>query len=522
MTQRPFLARLVGGPEGFRRFLESRGPIFVRLGQLLALRPDIVPQAYSDELFDLAGHIAPTPWDEISRRLTQELGDPTVLFESINPIPVTVRPLAQVHLAVTKSGQSVRLKILRPRIHERLEKDRRRIRLLSRLIPWNTAETGMSPVRLAEELTSLLERELDLANERANIERLTELARRDPSIRVPRVYPELSTAGVLTTERSGEIALADILSPARRMDLWPEGSEVDTDELARNLMQSTFRQIFEYRFYNPDLHAHNLLLAPGNTMAYADSGLCEKVDPNISREVAHYIGGIHRPDLQEMFRLLLALAVPSEGADAEQLKDEFMAEGHQWLGNIPPAAAGRRSGGNRPPTVRWIVGVMQALRRNHFQLPGEIQALFRALVSAETLAYRLAPAVHLRSPVAREYFASLHLDEAFRLLEPGVQQNLSLKLLTALHDAPENLNRILQELAEGRLAVTLNVTEPSGAARARDRRSRLIVAAVISVAIAWMIGQGGLPAIGSVPVSGILGVALGLLYLYIFVHWKRL
>jgi ubiquinone biosynthesis protein len=261
-----------------------------------------------------------------------------------------------------------------------------------------------------------------------------------------------------------------------------------------------------------------LVLAPGNTVGYADFGLCEKLDQHVSRELARYLAGIHRPDLQQMLGLILALAVPAEGADGEKLKDEFMAEGHRWLGNISPVSAGRRPTDNRPPAARWIVGVMAALRRNRFQLPNEILALFRALASAETLAYRLAPSVHLRAPVAREYFAALELEETFRLLDPGVQQNLAVKLLTGLRDAPEQLNHILQELAEGRLAINLNVTEPSGTGRARDRRSRLIVAATMSVAVAWMIAEGGLPAIGSIPASRILGLVLGLLYLYIFIQ----
>jgi ubiquinone biosynthesis protein len=371
------------------------------------------------------------------------------------------------------------------------------------------------------ELTSLLERELDLTHERANIQRLTALAGEDSRIRFPRVHSELSTARVLTTEYLGGIPLADIFSPARRMDLALEDSGFDADELAGNLMQSTLRQMFEYHFYNADPHPRNLLFAPGNAIGYAEFGLCEKLDQSTAREVARFLGEIHRPDLPQMFRVLLALAVPADGADVEKLKVEFMAESHRWLGNVPPVLAAHRSSDSRPPTARWMVGIMQALRRNEFRLPREILASFQTLVTAETLAYRLAPSVHLRT-VGREFFTDLQLAETFRFIDPAVQQNLIVKLLIALRDAPEHLNEILSELAEGRFTINLSATEYPPSAKARDQRARLIAAAVVSVAIAYLLAEGGLPAIGRVPASIILGIMLGLLYIYIFVQWRRL
>jgi ubiquinone biosynthesis protein len=521
MNRHSLAASLVGGPEGFRALLEKRGPAFIMLGRFLALRPDILPHEYHRELMELSDEVPPFPWDEAAAILTHELGDLPAVFESIAPRPVAIRPLAQVHQAVTREGHTVAVKILRPQIHERVEKDLRRTRLFARLIPWRDSGLMISPGELAEELRAWLMRELDLTRELANIQRLTEVARGNPKIRVPRVYPELSTTRVLTTESLSGIPLTDILSPTRRSDLPLEDSGFSADELARNLMGSMLQQMFEHSFYNADVHPRNLLFFAGNTIGFADFGHFEKLDQVVSREQARFIGGIYRTGVAQMFRTFLEQLVPTVDSDVEGLRDAFMTASHEWLRSPAPVKLAHRSHNGHSPTADWMIAVVRAAQQNKFRIPAGMLGVCRTLVTVEGIAYGLEPSVHLQS-VGREFFLELQLQEAFRFLKPEVQHHVTLNLLTTFRDAPEYLNQILAELAGGRFTLNLSATQHPRSANTRDRRSRLLVAALACVGVAGVLGERGLPVIASIPASVLLGATLGLLYLYIAIQWRRL
>jgi len=491
------------------------------LGRFLALRPDILSHEYRDELMELSDVVPPFPWDDAAAILTRELGDLRAAFESINPQPAAVRPLAQVHRAVTREGRLVAVKILRPEVYERVRKDLRQARLFASLIPWRNSDLKVSPGQLAEELGAWLMRELDLTGEMENIQRLTELAVGNSEMRVPRAYPELSTARVLTTEYLGGIPLTDILSPTRRSGLRLEDAGFNAGELAGNLMKSMLQQMFEYHFYNADVHPRNLLFFSGNTVGFADFALCEKIDQGVSREWAHFISGIYRTDLPQMFRTLLELLVPTAAADVEGLRDTFMAASHEWLRSPPPGKLPYRSRDGHPPTADWMIALVRAAQQHKFRVPAEVLGVFRTLLTVESVAYRLEPSVHLQS-AGSEFFMELQLREAFRLLKPDVQRDVTLDLLTTFRDAPEYLNQILAELAEGRFTLNLSATEHPRSAKTRDLRSRLVVAAVACVGIAGLLGEGELPMIASIPASVLLGAILALLYVYIVIQWRRL
>lgn len=521
MIRHSLAASLVGGPEGFRRQLEKRGPAFIMLGRFLALRPDLLPHEYIHELMELSDPVPPFPWDQAAAILAHELGDWPAVFESVDPHPVAAGPLAQVHRAVTREGRLVAVKILRPQIHDLVRRDLRRARLFARWIPWRDSGLLISPGELAAEAEAWLMRQLDLTRELANIQRLTELAGGNPKLRLPLVYPELSTARVLTTEYLGGIPLADILSPTRRSELSLEDSGFNAGELARNLMAAMLQQMFEYHFHNADVLPRNLLFFPDNTVGFVEFALCENRDQAVSREQARFIGGIYNTDVPQMFRMLLELLVPADDADVEGLRDAFTAASHEWLRSPPPVKLAHRSRDGHSPTADWMIAVVRAAQQNKFRVPAGMLGVCRTLLTVEDIAYRLEPSVHLHS-VGRSFFLELQLREAFGFLAPEVQHSVALNLLTTFRDAPEQLNRILAELAAGRFTLNLSATEHPRSARTRDQRSRLVVAALSCVGIAGLLGEGGLPSIGSIPASALLGVTLVLLYLFIAIQWRRL
>jgi hypothetical protein len=148
-------------------------------------------------------------------------------------------------------------------------------------------------------------------------------------------------------------------------------------------------------------------------------------------------------------------------------------------------------------------------------------SVFRTLIDVETIAIRLDPAVHLQS-TGQEILKDIILEDTFERVEPVKIRSAMVNIMAALNNAPEYLNQILTDAAQGRLGLTLNANEHPNSAATRDRRYKLLTAAIAAVGVAWLIGEPGLPSFGSVPASRLLAIMLSILYLCMIVLWRRL
>jgi ubiquinone biosynthesis protein len=514
MTDTSLVDRVVGGPAGLVRLLRRLGPFFVRYGQLLALRPDLLPPEFRDQLLlELADPSPSLPWSDVRTLLAAEISGIDSVFSSINPVPDSYNGLTQIHPAVTTDGQSVLIKFLLPGVLVRARRSGRRARALARLIPRERP--------LIEELTLLVERELDLTAELENIVHLAAESdsEANPCMRVPRVYPELSTARVLTRENLGGVPLIAVLSPARR--LGAKSEDFDPHTLAVRLIDGTSRQILARHFYCTDLHPRNLLLLPGNVFSFTNFNHCAAVDRENSLVYTRFLNGVFSTELPRMARLFEELLIATDSSRIETMREDFIREGQEWLRSVPPVRRTRNAADFSSPLSNFLLADLRVARRNGFEVPREMLSVLRTLVDVETIAIRLDPAVHLQS-TGQEILKDILLDDLFRRIEPVKVRSALVNMLTAWNALPENLNQVLTESAQGRLDVGLNATEHPHSAATRDRRYKLLAAAIAAVGVAWLIGEPGLPSLGSVPASRPLAVMLSLLYLYMIALWRRL
>jgi ubiquinone biosynthesis protein len=299
------------------------------------------------------------------------------------------------------------------------------------------------------------------------------------------------------------------------------GFGFDAGTLAARLMSGSMRQILEQHFYCADVHPQNLLLLPGNTVSFASFARCETVDPEASLVYARFLSGVFSTELPRMSRIFEQLLTATDSSRSDDLRDEFIRESHQWLRGVPPANRTRSANDNASPLSNWLVAILRTARRNGFEVPGEMLSAFRTLIAVETIAFRLNPAVHLQS-TGQEVLKDVLLEDVFRQFEPVKQRSALMNLLSALRGAPEYLAQIMTELAQSRLALNLVTTEHPHSATTRDRRSRLLAAAIAAVGVAWLMGEPGIPAVGSIPAARVLAVMLGVLYLCMIVLWRRL
>ncbi len=514
MIDTSLAVRALGGPAGVIRLLRRLGPAFVRYGQILAQRPDLLPPEFRDEfLLEPAEVSQPLPWSEARTILAAEILNIDTAFQSIDPVPVFSNGLSQAHPAVTATGDSVLIKFLLPGARKRAQRDARRARAFARWAP--------SERPLIEELALLVDAELDLVAERENIGKLADASGSSPFLRVPRVYPELSTAQVLTRENLGGVPLSAVLSPARRSTFKAEEIEFDARALAIHLIDGAVRQILQQHFYCVDVRPQNLLLLPGNTLSFVNFHHCAAVDRENSLIYTQFLNEVFSTELPRLARSFEALLIATDSSASETMREEFIRQSHECLRSAPPAHRIRSAADFSSPLSNWLAAILRVARHHEFEISIELLSVFRTLVSLETVAIRLDPGVHLQS-TGQEILKDIVLENVFERMEPVKVRSALVNLLTALNNAPEYLHHILTDSAEGRLSLGLSATEHPHAAATRDRRYRLLAVSIAAVGVAWLMGERGLPPAGPISATRLLGLVLCFLYFSMIVLWRRL
>lgn len=508
------------GPAEFGRFLEQQGPTFIKVGQYLALRPDLIAEQYCDELLRLTDRVTPFPAAEAMKILADELGrDPSEVFFVLDPRAEAAGSLAQVHRGRLHSGEEVAVKILRPGVEDRVRQDLRKFRLLARLIEISGARAAISPREVVDELSEWMFQELDLRRELNNMTRLRELS--GGRERIPRPFPELSTSRVLVMEHITGVSLADVLEslqsddvedPRRLRELGFEGPAV-----ARELVLTSLRQMFHYRFFHGDLHPGNILVLPGGGIGFVDFGLCSDLDPTVRENQVRYLSAVYSGESERMYKAVSELLVPGQATDWEVFRQDFLAATRNLdLGS--PASDGERE---RSPIAQYLIRIMRAARDNDLKVPTGILAMYRTLLTVETLAVRLGLGDGLRQ-VGRGFFARLQKEDTLRKVTAENLQPVFLSLFDLLREGPAKLNQVLTEIASGELSVRVDAAESKKARQSRNRRSRLIAASIVSVGVALLLTRPTLPGLFGISLAWPLGIALAALYLLVLVLSRRL
>ena len=254
-------------------FSRLRG-VFIKVGQVLSVVGTFLPRAYGEALERLQDKVPPRPFREVEGRLKEALGDDALSkFESFDREPLAAASLAQVHRAVTRQGQAVAVKVLYPGIESLIRRDLGVLRsimpMVGRLFPIARFE------RVLEQLSAMLARETDYANERKNMERIRSIFAKRADVVVPRVVGELTHAGVLTMTFEEGLKITDFDG------LTKQG--VDREAVARLLVECYFSMLLEHRVFHADPHPGNFLVRPGPQLVILDYGAVEEVTPSLWR-----------------------------------------------------------------------------------------------------------------------------------------------------------------------------------------------------------------------------------------------
>jgi ubiquinone biosynthesis protein len=419
-----------------RLMLEELGPTFVKLGQILSLRPDLLPEEITAELRKLQDRVAPVPGEQIHGIMREELGARTSeLFREFEFQPIAAASLAQVHRAVTADGEEVAVKIQRPGIRRKIDVDLEILLDLAALVARYSAPLRLyHPVRLAEEFGKTIHMEVDFSHEARNLELFREKFKDDPTVNIPRVLRRLTTPRILTMEYIHGVKLTEMEG------LEPAG--LDREGLARNTANMILRQLFDFGFFHADPHPGNIIAQPGNVLALLDFGMIGFVDDVLRDNLSDALGAFVRRDTDKMIRALTDMNIIEDEVDLVALRHDLQNL-ILFYYNIPLGEV------NVGAIIRELHVIIRSYR---LSFPVDFALMTKAVITAESVGQSLDPAFQI-APLAepfirRTLLSKLSPQRNFEIAADSFGQAMEL-----LKGMPFELRYILRKLRLGELRI---------------------------------------------------------------------
>lgn len=492
-------------PVRLRLALERLGATYIKLGQMMSLRPDVVGEEIADELRKLQDSVPPFPFAEAKKIIEREFGKPIKkLFKSIEQKPVGSASLAVVYKAILPNEKAVAVKVLRPGIESLIWEDVLLLKFAAALIENHVpAAKPYHPVKIIDEFADWTIKELDLLNEAVNIEHFRELFKNEEHIYVPAAYWEYTTKKVLTADFSHGARIDDF-SAYKKFGC-------QRAEIASIGMRLAFKQFFEFGFFHGDPHPGNLFIQKNNTICLHDFGIVGRIDEKMRRELIGCYLDLFEQDAEGAAKHLLHIAKIDENSNAEGFRRKVVEILEAWL--YAPAAGARLSAA----FYKMII----AGAGHGISFPQSVVLLAKAVVTMESLALKLDPKFDIIENL-RPYLNELlrmELDPK-RVLKHGRETMLDTANIAA--DIPEAAKKIMDLLQRETVGVKLNTTEFIEIKKEIDRQSDVRILSMILVAVLLattiLLHLEGVREIFGVPLGG-LGVIVAV-FLSIVVLFK--
>jgi ubiquinone biosynthesis protein len=303
-------------PQGLRMAFEELGPTYIKLGQILSTRPDLIPMEFIRELSKLQDNVPPVPFDRVRKVIDSEFGRPPEdLFDRLDEEPLASASIGQVHRAVLKDGETVAVKFQRPGIRKIIEVDLEIMLHLATLAERHIEEMALhQPVKIVEEFARTLEKEIDYKIEATNMERAARNFLNDPHVYIPKVFHETTTSRILTTEFIDGIKISNI-------------DELEAAGLDRKIITArgadlVLEQVFVHCFFHADPHPGNIFVLPGNVICLLDFGMAGMVDRQTRDDFVDLVESIVNQNESRATQVLLKLTYWEEEPDRRLLERE--------------------------------------------------------------------------------------------------------------------------------------------------------------------------------------------------------
>ena len=453
-------------PQRLRLASESLGPTFIKFGQALSTRADLMPPEVVEELALLQDSL-PTLGPGVAEAAIEEAFARPVgeLFAEFNPVPLATASIAQVHTATLHSGDIVAVKVRRPGIHALIEADIAILADLARLAERYLPDGKLfSLPELVDEFARTIRREQDLAREGRIIERVASQFAGDPTVRYPAIHWPLTRAAVLTMEFLDGVKVSEVGTDA--------APGLDPKVVARRGADAVLRQILVHGLFHADPHPGNILVMPDNVVAFIDFGIVGRVNLQMRIRLANTILAIGRHDAERLADIVVALATPLQPVQMAELARDI----EEMLDVYGGVSIGDLSMG------QVFKSIMAAMSRHRLKLPADILLLIKSLSTIEGVGRQIDPSfkiVEYATPHVERLVAERHNPRALAARTAGAGR----EVLSALRTLPGNLAEITRKARTEGLQIQFVHRNLDYFIREMDRSSNRLSFAVVIGAI---------------------------------------
>lgn len=491
--------------ERLRMACEELGPTFIKMGQILSTRSDLIPGDLVRELTKLQDNVPPFPYAQVREIVEQELCAPIEhLFAHFEEQPLAAASIGQVHRARLVTGEEVIIKVQRPGIRKTIEVDLEILLHLATLMEKNIEEAEIyRPIRVVDEFARSIEKEINYKVEAQYAERFARQFAGNDAIHVPRIFNETTTGRILTMEYVEAIKASDI-------ELLDKAG-LDRKLIAARGADITFEQIFKHGFFHADPHPGNIRILPGNVICYLDFGMMGYIDRRSMENFADIIIGYVRRDEAAITDAVMRIVEWDDPPDRRALESDIASFVDLYL---------------YKPLKDMHMGeilqeFMELFSRHRLRLPPDIFFMIKAMSEVEGLGQMLDPDFNMVEKV--EPFIK---DLQMQRIHPKKLMGDFLASSTMLKGVPFELYDLLRQLKSGKLRFGTDHQglEPLifGMERSSNRIAlALVVSALIIGSSLTMMARPG-PALFGLPLFGLLGyVFAGVLGLWLLVWIRR-
>ena len=489
----------------FRELLSELGPTFIKLGQILSTRADLLPKEIIEELTNLQDNVRPMTEAEVRSQIEAGLGRSVAeCFESLDPVPLAAASIAQVHRARTRAGEEVVVKVQRPNIRAQIGTDLDLLYYLARLLEAMVEEVGLySPTGFVEEFDRAIHEELSFENEAQNLRTFAELNCKRTDLAIPKVYDALSSGTVLTMEylRGTKITQVEDLEHRKL--------------LARTVVTACFQQLFEDGVFHGDPHPGNILVLEDGRIGLLDFGLVGRLTPAMKQTLVVLTLAIALKDPDTVARVLYRVGIPDSRTNLIAFRTDIQAVLGKYLGKSL----------DQVDAASLLSDLFDLAVRYRIRVPKDYALLSRAAISVEGVLRQLDPQLD----VAAIALPSLRRTLLSRFGGFGASENLEGSLLRGLlrlqefaQDVPAQLSQVLMDLEGGKFVVNIQTPALGEMTAAIRRLSVVMMAASLGSALvlgAFFSLSRQQWSFHGVPVLGVVAIALAAMLFGALASW---
>ena len=491
----------LSAPQRLRLAFEELGPTFIKLGQLLSTRSDIIPASFIREFSLLQDSVPSIPFIEIKAQIEKELGAALdTRFSFVQPEAMAAASIAQVHRARLIGGEDVVVKVRRPGVIEAVETDIDILMGVALLLERHMSRSDIyDPVAVVREFAYTIRREMDLSREGHAVERIRDNFRGDPTLYFPGVYWEATAKGVLTTEYVCGIKVNELAAI--------EAAGLDRREIARRGAVAFLKMVLEHGFFHGDPHPGNVLILPDNVICLLDFGMVGRLDPGLKRYLTDLLAAVIKKDVEQLVDTIVGSGETGESLNLNALK-KGLADFIDGYYEIPLKEV---------EVGRMLLEFIDLVSTHRIKFPPDLTLLVKVLVIVEGMGRELDPqfdmAGHLR-PFLEQALRERHSPGRLaKELELGMEAYLSLA-----RNLPRDLKEMLSKINRNKFRIDLEHRGLDRFSRELDRSanrlslSLIIAALLIGSSIALQSNRGpllfGLPALAffGFACAGLVGV----------------